>query len=473
MIKANQKYFNRILVVIDGAFIFASLVLAWLIRFKSGLLPIAGDYLGFWEYLKPTVVIVPLYLIIYYYFKLYMPQRFKQGSDELKNILKANGTGILAFILLLYLYKIVDYSRYLLILFSVISCVSTAAARMTIRRILRRIRSKGFNLKHIVIAGLSDSTVEFLDRLKANRQWGYHLIGFFDDGKASSKKIFEAGFSAGVKRLGSLKDMKDSLAVMDVDEVFITLDMKDYESLGDIIEACEKNGIRTSIVPGYYKYIPARPYLEEIDGLPIINIRYVPLDHVINRSMKRSVDILGAILALILFSPVMLITAVSIKLTSKGPVLFRQERVGLNRKSFHMLKFRSMKLQQEQDEKGMWTTAGDPRRTGVGNFIRKTSIDELPQLINVLKGDMSLVGPRPERPHFVEQFKEEIPRYMIKHQVRPGMTGWAQVNGWRGDTSIIKRIECDLYYIENWDMLFDVRILILTVFKGFVNKNAY
>ena len=205
----------------------------------------------------------------------------------------------------------------------------------------------------------------------------------------------------------------------------------------------------------------------------MINIRSVPLNRLVNRMMKRAVDLFGAVVALILFSPIMLVTALLIKVTSPGPLIYKQVRVGLKNKNFEMYKFRSMVVQDEKSEKAKWTTKDDPRVTPVGKFIRKTSIDELPQLFNVPKGNMSLVGPRPERPQFVEKFKEEIPRYMIKHQVRPGLTGWAQVNGYRGDTSIRKRIEYDLYYIENWTLGMDFKIILMTFFKGFVNKNAY
>ena len=259
----------------------------------------------------------------------------------------------------------------------------------------------------------------------------------------------------------------------DIDEVFITLPIDEYNKLGHIINICEKSGIRTQIIPDYYKYIPAKPYVEEVDGLPIINIRYIPLDNLANKMIKRFFDISISLISIVLFSPIMLATALIIKLTSPGPVLFRQERVGLNKKTFNMYKFRSMHIQKDEEEKVQWTTENDPRKTKFGSFIRKTSIDELPQIFNVLRGDMSLVGPRPERPYFVDKFKEEIPKYMVKHQVRPGITGWAQVNGWRGDTSIERRIECDIYYIENWSFGLDIKIMFLTVFKGFVNKNAY
>ena len=208
-------------------------------------------------------------------------------------------------------------------------------------------------------------------------------------------------------------------------------------------------------------------------GLPVINIRYVPLTNTLNWVSKRAVDIAGAFLGILISSPVMLLAALAVRLTSRGPVIFKQERVGLHNKTFKMYKFRTMEVQKPTSEQKAWTVKGDPRVTKVGKFLRCTSLDELPQLFNILMGEMSLVGPRPERPLFVEKFKEEIPRYMIKHQVRPGLTGWAQVNGYRGDTSIRKRIEYDLFYIENWTMSMDFKIMFLTLFKGFVNKNAY
>ena len=206
-------------------------------------------------------------------------------------------------------------------------------------------------------------------------------------------------------------------------------------------------------------------------GLPVINIRHVPLNGGFNKFIKRFTDIVGSFLLIILFSPIMLAVALAVKVSSKGPVIYKQERVGLHNRNFVMYKFRSMKI--NRCDELHFTTQNDDRTTRIGKFIRKCSLDELPQLFNVLKGDMSLVGPRPERPEFVEQFKEQIPRYMIKHQVRPGMTGWAQINGYRGNTSIQKRIEYDLYYIENWTLWFDIAILFQTIFKGFVNKNAF
>ena len=258
-----------------------------------------------------------------------------------------------------------------------------------------------------------------------------------------------------------------------LDEIAITLGLEEYYKLEKIVAECEKSGVHTKFIPDYGNIIPTRPYTEDLLGLPVINIRYVPLSNTFNALIKRLTDIIGSIICIIIFSPIMLTSAVLVKMTSKGPLIFKQERVGLHNKPFQMYKFRTMYVQTEEEEKKGWTQKNDPRVTSVGRFLRKTSLDEFPQLFNVLKGDMSLVGPRPERPQYVEKFREEIPRYMIKHQVRPGMTGWAQVNGYRGDTSIRKRIEHDLYYIENWTLGLDIKILFLTVFKGFINKNAY
>jgi Undecaprenyl-phosphate glucose phosphotransferase len=243
--------------------------------------------------------------------------------------------------------------------------------------------------------------------------------------------------------------------------------------LEEIVNICEKSGVHTKFIPDYNSLIPSSPYTEELMGLPVINIRYVPLSNTGNMVIKRAMDIVGALFGIIISSPLLLIIALAVKVSSPGPIIFKQERVGLHNKPFYMYKFRSMEQQTESDEKKAWTVKNDPRVTGIGKVLRKTSLDELPQLFNILKGDMSLVGPRPERPLFVDKFKEEIPRYMIKHQVRPGLTGWAQVNGYRGDTSIRKRIDCDIYYIENWTLGLDIKIIILTFVKGFINKNAY
>ena len=342
------------------------------------------------------------------------------------------------------------------------------AERNAIRITIRSMRSRGYNQKHIVLVGYSSAAEGFIDRVRQNPEWGYQIRGILDD------RMERGSEYGGIKVIGCIDDLDYILEQNStLDEIAITLSLGDYEKLRHIVAMCEKSGVHTKFIPDYGNIIPTVPYMEDLQGLPIIHIRHVPLNNMMNAAVKRAVDIVGALVGIVLFSPVMAVVAILIKLTSPGPVIFCQERVGLHNRPFKMYKFRSMTVQDPGKEKSRWTTPGDSRVTSVGKFIRKTSIDETPQFFNILKGDMSLVGPRPERPFFVEKFKEEIPRYMIKHQVRPGLTGWAQVNGYRGDTSIIKRIEHDLYYIENWSLGLDFKIMFLTIFKGFINKNAY
>jgi Undecaprenyl-phosphate glucose phosphotransferase len=383
--------------------------------------------------------------------------------------------------MMLYVFRNVDYSRYMIITFCIVSTILTCIERCILRGVLRALRKRGYNLKHVVFVGLNDCTIDFMKKIKFNRHWGYNVVGIFSDIYKEKEYIMQqesyeevaAVLENNMNILGSIKNIEEYLSKCLVDEVFITLPFNQYEKLNWVIEICEKNGVKAQIIPEFSKFLSSKPYIEDIEGTAVISMRYIPLDSVLNKVIKRTFDIVCSLISIILFSPIMLVIALIIKITSPGPIIFKQERVGLNKKTFNMYKFRSMHVQKELDEKSQWTTVNDSRKTKFGSFIRKTSIDELPQLFNVLKGDMSLVGPRPERPYFVGKFKEEIPKYMVKHQVRPGITGWAQVNGWRGDTSIEKRIECDIYYIENWNFWLDVKIMCLTLVNGFINKNAY
>ncbi len=466
LIKDNQKYFNRLHVVIDGFVIVAAYLLAWYLQFTFFVDDQTGK-LSDKVYLSTLLVIVPGFLILYWMFQMYTPKRVQGRRVELANIIKANTTGLLLFMAASFLVKQMDFSRQMILNFVGLNIVLDTLVRNIIRKILMDLRRNGKNLKHIILVGYSRAAEEYIDRIKQNPQWGYQVQGILDDTMEIGKTY------KGVPILGKNEKLPEILEENNLDEIAITLGLSEYYKLERVVSQCEKSGVHTKFIPDYNNVIPTKPYTEDLLGLPVINIRQVPLTNTFNNFIKRTVDLFGAVAAIILFSPVMIVTAGLIKLTSPGPLIFKQERVGRHNKTFYMYKFRSMEVQKEQDEQKAWTVKNDPRVTGIGKFIRKTSIDELPQLFNVLKGEMSLVGPRPERPQFVEKFREEIPRYMIKHQVRPGMTGWAQVNGYRGDTSIRKRIEYDLYYIENWTMGLDIKILILTIFRGFVNKNAY
>ena len=467
MIKDNQKYLNRVHVVLDALVIVISYVMAWYLRFQSGFFRMDPWYLSLREYCRALIYIVPGYLILYAVFQLYTAKRVQGRRLEAWHIIQANAIGLMGFILVLYVTKQANFSRTMIFIFFCLNVVLEVLLRNGIRLFLRKIRKNGYNQKHLLLVGYSRATEQYIDRIVANPEWGYSIRGILDDHQPRGTEY------KGVKVIGSIDNLLIILPQNHVDEIAITLGLEEYHKLEYIVGMCEKSGVHTKFIPDYNNIIPTKPYTEDLLGLPVINIRHVPLSNFFNRMVKRAVDIFGAVVAIILFSPVMLGTCIAIKISSPGPLIFKQERVGLQNKTFSMYKFRSMIVQDAASEKSKWTTKDDPRVTKVGKFIRKTSIDELPQLFNILKGDMSLVGPRPERPQFVEKFKEEIPRYMIKHQVRPGLTGWAQINGFRGDTSIRKRIDCDLYYIENWTLGLDFKIIILTFFKGFVNKNAY
>ena len=472
MIKDNQKRLNRIHVLLDAAVTVAAYILAWFIVVSDRVLPLKGEALKPQVYFAALIFIVPVYLILNGCFHLYVPKRIQRRWSEFANICKANVIGLMLFTLILFggrsiVVHLGYFSTRMILAFFVLNILLLEMERMAIRLFLRSLRTSGYNQKHVLLIGCSRAAEGFIDRVQYNPEWGYHIQGMLDDHQ-------EQGYTyKQVKVLGRTDQLERFLEANTLDEIVITLSISEYASLEQIVAVCEKSGVHTKFIPDYNNIIPTIPDMEDLQGLPVIHIRHVPLTGVFNATIKRGMDIAGALAGMIIFSPVMLLVAVLIKLSSPGPVFYSQERIGLHNRPFKMYKFRSMEVQDPQKEKSRWTTPHDPRVTPIGRIIRRTSIDEMPQFFNILIGDMSLVGPRPERPHFVEKFKEEIPRYMIKHQVRPGLTGWAQVNGYRGDTSITKRIEHDLYYIENWSIGFDFKIIFLTVFKGFINKNAY
>ena len=453
--------------LVDAIVLVLSYFLAWLIRFVGPMAATAVRTRSFKQYMLMLVLIVPVYLLLYQAFTLYIPMRMQGRRLVLANIIKANSLGLLILMFTFYMIDESDYSRSTYIMFYVINIILQWCARMLIFTVLRDMREKGLNQKQMICVGYSRAAEEYIDRVLANPQWGYVIRGILDDNIPAGTEY------KGIKVLGRIANLNVILPENRLDEIAITLGLSEYYRLEEIVALCEKSGVHTKFIPDYNKIIPTKPYTEDILGLPVINIRYVPLNNTFNALVKRAMDIVGSIVGIIVTSPFMLLMCLIIKLTSPGPLIYKQERVGLHNQTFWMYKFRSMEVQPESEEKKAWTVKNDPRVTPIGKFMRHTSIDELPQLFNILKGNMSLVGPRPERPFFVEKFREEIPRYMVKHQVRPGLTGWAQVNGYRGDTSIRKRIECDLYYIENWSIGLDIKIIFLTFFKGFINKNAY
>ena len=466
MIKDHQKAFNQVHLLIDAIVVVISYVLAWYLKFQA---PWQNEPTGLSmeQYMFALWFIVPGYVLLYYMLNLYTPKRATLRRYELVNIFQANLFGTIGIIVVLYVIKQIHFSRSMILMFFGINTVLTTIFRSVLRSVLEYFRRKGYNVKYILMVGYSRAGEEYINRVNNNPQWGYVIRGILDD------HVPAGTLYRGIKVIGKIDNLEYILPENNLDEIDISLALSDYDKLERIVAMCEKFGVHTKFIPDYNSLFPTNPYTEDVLGLSVVNIRNVPLANSFNKAVKRTFDLVFSIIAIVISSPVMLITAIAIELSSPGPVMFKQERIGLHNKPFEMYKFRSMVVQKEESESKEWTTKDDPRVTQVGKVIRRFSIDELPQFFNVLKGDMSVVGPRPERPQFVEKFMEEIPRYMVKHQVRPGLTGWAQINGYRGDTSIKRRVEHDIYYIENWTLGFDIKIVLLTVFRMFIDKNAY
>ena len=454
MIKENQKLFNRLNVITDAAAAFISIAAAYLLVFN--LLDFDRNF-PLSDYFKLLIIYVPVQLLTYGCMGLYGSFRNKRFTTELGRLTAALLLDGLSLIALLYVAHIINFSRWALAIFLGLDFLLVAVKRFFLRRTLRKFRESGYNRKYVLIVGSGEAAKDYLRTIREERHLGLECAGYISDGELPS-----------AKKLGGFDSLFGVLEQHSYDEVVCALDADDSEKLGGVVEACELTGTKISVIPTIYKYMSATPDIDVVGNIPLMNIRRIPLDNIGNAILKRAVDIIGSFLLLIITSPVVLISMLVIKLTMGGKVIFRQKRVGLNKKVFTMYKLKSMRDNADSDT--AWSTDSDPRRTKFGAFIRKFSIDELPQLINVLKGDMSLVGPRPEIPFYVNDFKNKVPMYMIKHQVKPGITGLAQIHGYRGDTSIEKRIEYDVQYIENWSFFLDISILLRTALSGFMNK---
>lgn len=390
--------------------------------------------------------------------KLYDSIRGRSFGFDVKWVLIVNAITILGGGALFYILRLTDFSRAALALFFVLSSVLILIKRKLARVILSRYRSKGYNLKHVILVGSGALAQKYADTIRSAPQFGYTIDGY----------IGACGIE-GLPCFGEWDEHANGLlSKPGIDEVVVALELDQAELLPQIIAATEKYGTKVSIIPHYNDYIPSSTTIQSFGECKLLSLRTTPLDFPSNAMVKRLFDVVGSLILITLTSPIMLFAAVGTLLSSPGPIIFRQMRVGKNKKLFQMYKFRSMRVNAE--ERTGWTKNDDPRKTRFGSLMRKTSIDELPQFFNVLKGDMSLIGPRPEVPHFVEQFQETVPLYMLKHLVRPGITGWAQVNGYRGDTSIEERVKHDIWYIEHWSFWLDLRICIRTALGGIFNK---
>lgn len=457
MIRKNQKLINLFNILSDAVLVFAAYFAALAVRFevlngKESILPLhSGAYVAVAAWYSVLLVVV------YLCFRMYGSYRFKEPGDEIVTILLINGMGVLALMALLFFTRIVDFPRLAVFLFWMFSSLFVIGKRTAVRLVLRHYRKLGYNQKNVLLVGSGHFARQYVKDLQANPHLGFTL-----DGYVSGEEARGLG-----RHLGGYGDLERILAERDPDELVVALEPQEIEHMPNVLAAADKEGVRVSIIPFYNDYFPSHPTIDAVGKTKLVNIRATPLDNLGWAMAKRGMDIVGSMLLLLLTSPLMLFAAVGVKLSSPGPVLFKQERVGKDKKIFKMWKFRSMRITGTEDTG--WSTENDPRKTKFGSFIRKFSIDELPQFFNVLAGQMSLIGPRPEVPFHVNHFKEEIPLYLVRQQVRPGITGWAQVHGLRGDTSIEERVKHDIWYIENWSLGLDVTILFRTVFGGMVN----
>lgn len=434
-------------------------VLAYLWRFDVAGFPMPSRY----SMLILTSAL--LLLVIFSGLGVYRSWRGGNLTNMFGRVLLGWAAVVVTLLVLLFMLKVSDtYSRLWLSTWALLAGGFLLAERFALYGLLRWFRLRGRNHKKVVMVGQSEVARELLRRVRSSSWTGFDVVAVFDD-LASSSGAFD-----GIDLHREMAGLDGYLREHDVAEVWITLPLKDEARVRDVLHLLRHSTVNIRYVPDIFAFRLINHGVSEVAGMPMLDLSTTPMTGM-NRLVKAVEDRLISLLILTLISPVMITLAIGVKITSPGPVFYRQERVGWNGKPFMMLKFRSMPVDTEKNGV-QWGNAQAKTNTWFGAFIRRTSLDELPQFLNVLKGDMSIVGPRPERTIFVEQFKDEIPDYMKKHLVKAGITGWAQVNGWRGDTDLAKRIEYDLYYIEHWSLWLDLKIIFLTIFKGFVNQNA-
>jgi Undecaprenyl-phosphate glucose phosphotransferase len=455
--------FAASLVAVDTLMAGLAFATGYVLRLQSEYENIA-PFSDYWGMLLIQVITI---ILVFFFYRLYHRQRATSHIDEFYTIFAAASVGTIAaiaFISLIYKNEL-DYPRLMMVYVWVLTILMVWLGRVILARLQWGLQSRGFNEVRLVIVGAGEVGRMILQKIRQSPGLGYTVVGFIDDLNPPATVL-------GADVLGNTSELPRFVEEHQIDEVIIATPEASHQEILSVIALCERERVTIKVFPDVFQIMASEVSIGDLNGLPLLTVRDIALRGW-RLALKRAVDIVGSAIVLLFISPVMMLVAILIKLDSPGPVFYAQERMGLDAKSFMMLKFRSMRPNAEAQTGPVWATRNDPRRTRIGAFIRRFSIDELPQLINVFLGDMSLVGPRPERPVFVEQFKKSIPRYMDRHKEKAGITGWAQINGLRGDTSIIERTKYDVWYIENWSILLDFKILLRTVTSVFLDKYAH
>ena len=467
MLKKHNQLFFAMMLVADLGVVVLSWLLAYYIRFHSSLIPIPFGVPPVELYIRFIPIVALIWAVSLQVGGLYSQMRSDSRFHEYYRIFKTATISALLMTAAAFFYREYSYSRTVMGLFWGISIVALTISHTMTRTALRTFRRKGYNLRYVLIIGAGELGQTLAETFSRHPESGLKVTGILtDDEKDVGKTIH------GYKVIGVIDQVKEIIKTRGVDQIFIALPRQAQDRLDKTLSLLGDEVVDIKLAPDILQFMRLNSGVEDFDGIPIVSLSESPM-YGWNLVLKRFFDMTLSAIMIVLLSPFMLLIAILIKLESKGPLLYKQERMSLGGEPFTIYKFRSMKFDAEKESGPVWANANDDRRTKVGEFIRRTSIDELPQLFNVLQGNMSLVGPRPERPVFVQDFRKNIPMYMLRHKMKAGITGWAQVNGWRGATSLEKRIEYDLYYIENWSLLLDFKIMWLTIWKGFVNKHAY
>ncbi len=467
MLKRHANFFKSILLFLDLATITIAWLASYFLRFTIELIPVTKGIPALTDYL---LLLIPIYLIwtfSFFSFDLYRPRRISSRLSEVWDMVKANTASVLALAALSFFIRDIEFSRLVFIYFWGLNITLLCVLRWTYREVLRFLRRRNYNLRYVLVIGAGALAKEVISRFKNHPELGMNIIGCLTRQPQKVGQLVH-----GVEIVGTYGMLSSILEKNSIDQVYLAIPSDTQGEVDRIMETLSIYPVDIRIIPDVSQYMILRSEAEIFDGLPIVTLQASPL-YGWSLIIKRGMDITLCTFALALASPLMIAIALAIRLTSPGPIFYRQTRMGLDGRSFSMLKFRSMRVDAEQKTGAVWAKTDDNRRTSIGKILRRTSLDELPQCFNVLKGEMSLVGPRPERPELIEQCRAGIPTYILRQKMKAGMTGWAQVHGWRGQTSLEKRVEYDLYYIEHWTPWLDLKIIALTMIKGFVNKNAY